>query len=266
MSPNIQPKRRWVRLPRFLRVIVALMMRDMATSYGKSSLGYLWAVLEPIGAIAILSLAFSVALNNPALGESFPLFYATGYMPFMLYNTMQNRVSAALRENLQLLFYPRVTYMDAIISRFVLTLITQLLVAVIVFVGILWIDNVNQRIELWPVLVALMVAAFLGLGVGVLNLVLIHLWPSWRQIWSIITRPIFLVSCIFYMFDALPTWVQNILWYNPLIHIIGETRIGFYTIYEGDYIVLAYPIIIGSVTLFLGLALLRRHAQDLINA
>lgn len=265
MSPIIKSKRPRVLMPRFVRVIFALMMRDMATSYGKSSLGYLWAVLEPIGAIAILSLAFAIALNNPALGESFPLFYATGYMPFMLYNTMQNKVSAALRENLQLLFYPRVTYMDAIISRFTLTLVTQLLVAVIVFVGIIWVDDINQRIELWPVLVALMVAAFLGLGVGVLNLVIIHLSPSWRHIWSIITRPIFLVSCIFYLFDALPSWVQNILWYNPLVHIIGETRTGFYSIYEGDYIVLAYPGIIGAVTLFLGLALLRRHAQDLIN-
>lgn len=259
------PKARLVRLPRFIRVIFALLMRDMATSYGKSSLGYMWAILEPIGAIAVLSLAFSIALNNPALGDSFPLFYATGYMPFMLYNAMQNKVSGALRENLQLLFYPRVTYMDAIISRFLLTMLTQLLVAVIVFAGIIWIDGVNQRIELWPVFVSLLVAGFLGLGIGVLNLVIMHLWPSWRQVWSIITRPIFLVSCIFYLFDTLPIWVQNVLWYNPLIHIIGEARVGFYSIYEGDYIVLAYPILIGAVSLFLGLALLRRHAQDLIN-
>ena len=260
------PAKRLIRLPRFLRVIFALMMRDMATTYGKSSIGYLWAVLEPVGAIAVLSLAFSIALNSPALGSSFPLFYATGYMPFMLYNTMQNRVSAGLRENLQLLFYPRVTYMDAIICRFLLTQITQLLVAAIVFIGIIWIDDVNQRIDLAKVLIALFVAGILGLGIGVLNLVLIHLWPSWRQIWSIITRPIFLVSCIFYMFDSLPNWVQSILWFNPLIHIIGEARSGFYTTYKGDYIVLAYPLLVGSITLFVGLALLRRHASDLINS
>lgn len=254
-----------MRLPQFMRVIFALMMRDMATTYGKSALGYLWAVLEPVGAIVVLSLAFAIALKNPALGESFPLFYATGYMPFTVYNTMQAKVSGALRENIRLLFYPRVTYMDAIIARFSLTLITQFLVTTVVFAGIIWMDDVNQRIELWPVLVALLVAAFLGLGIGVLNLVIIYLWPSWRHIWGIITRPIFLISCIFYLFDTLPTWVQDVLWYNPLIHIIGEMRLGFYSIYEGRYIVLAYPIIIGAVTLFLGLALLRRHAQDLIN-
>jgi capsular polysaccharide transport system permease protein len=243
-----------------------MMLREMATTYGKSSMGYLWAVLEPIGAVAVLSIAFSIALQNPALGNSFPLFYATGYLPFMFYNTMQNSVGATLRENIQLLFYPRVTYMDAIFSRFLLVTITQFLVAFIVFYGIIILDSVNQRLDLMAIVGSLMVAAFLGLGVGVLNCVIIHLMPSWRQMWSIITRPIFLISCIFYLFDSLPTWVQTILWFNPLVHIIGYTRTGFYSLYKADYVVLAYPLAIGGVTLFIGLALLRRHARDLINS
>jgi len=264
MNPR-QPQRRRFQLPRFLRVIFALMMRDMATKYGRSSMGYLWAVLEPIGAITILSLAFSIALQSPALGESFPLFYATGYMPFMLYNAMVNSVSAAVRENLQFLFYPRVTYADAIIARFILTLLTQLLVAAIIFVGINWVFGLSLNVEIHRVLIAFLVAAFLGLGIGTLNLVIIFLMPSWRQIWSIITRPLFLVSCIFYLFDSLPDWVQSVLWFNPLIHIIGQNRSGFYSVYDAQYVVLAYPLTIGAVTLFLGLALLRRFSQDLIN-
>ncbi|HBQ36211.1 MAG TPA: sugar ABC transporter permease [Rhodobacteraceae bacterium] len=253
------------KLPRFARVIFALIMREMATSYGRSALGYLWAILEPIGAIAMLSLAFSIALSTPAIGESFPLFYATGYLPFMLYNTMQAKIGVALRENTQLLFYPRVTYMDAIISRFILVFLTQILVAVIVLWGIFQISSVTTQFDFAAIFFAFMAAAFLGLGIGVLNCVLIHLLPSWRQLWSIITRPIFIISCIFYLFDALPAWVQNILWYNPLVHIIGQTRKGFYSSYDGNYVQLGYPIFIGAITLFLGLALLQRHAKDLIN-
>ena len=262
MIPRMSPF--WI--PRFLRVMMALMLSEMATTYGKSSLGYLWAVLEPIGAITVLSIAFSYALQNPALGSSFPLFYATGYMPFMLYNTMQNQVSATLRENIQLLFYPRVTYMDAILSRFFLTIITQFLVAAVVFLGIMMLDQVNQQLDIMAILVSLLTAAVLGLGIGVLNCVIIYLLPSWRLIWSIITRPIFLISCIFYLFDTLPISLQNFLWFNPLIHIVGLNRTGFYSFYEGGYIVLAYPLIVGGITLFLGLALLQRHARDLINS
>lgn len=253
-------------MPRSVRVILALMLREMRTTYGKSSLGYLWAIIEPIGAITVLSLAFSVAFENPALGSSFPLFYATGYIPFMVYNTMQNQVGATVRENIQLLFYPRVTYMDAIISRFILISLTQFLSAVVVFTGIFILDDVSQRLDIAALLVAFLTAAFLGLGMGVLNCVIIHLMPSWRQIWSILTRPLFLISCIFFMFDTLPDWVREILWWNPIIHIVGLTRVGFYSVYEGDYIMLGFPLVVAGSTLFLGLALLRRHAANLINS
>ena len=168
--------------PRWVRVVFAMMLREMATTYGRSSLGYMWAIIEPVGAIAVLSIAFSIALQNPALGQSFALFYATGYMPFMLYNTMQNRIGATVRENKQLLFYPRVTYVDAMIARFILTFVTQLFVAVIVFGGIIVMDGVNQRLDFMLIFSALLIAAVLGLGVGVLNCILIHLMPSWRQL------------------------------------------------------------------------------------
>jgi capsular polysaccharide transport system permease protein len=257
---------RQLRLPRFVRVQFAMIMREMATSYGKSSFGYLWAILDPIGAIAILSIAFSLAFGAPALGESFPLFYATGYMPFVVYNTMQQQINGSIRENKQLLFYPRVTYLDAILSRVVLTLVTQLLVAVIVFGGVMVVYDIDYNINLSYIFAALLAACMLGLGIGSLNSVIVHLFPGWRNMWGIITRPLFLISCIFYLFDSLPQWAQAVLWFNPLVHIIGLTRAGFYASYEGDYVTGAYPFLIGGITLLMGLILLRRNAPYMINA
>ena len=37
------------------RTILALMLREMSARYGRSPGGYLWALLEPLGAILILS-------------------------------------------------------------------------------------------------------------------------------------------------------------------------------------------------------------------
>lgn len=252
-------------LPRFMRVQFAMIMREMATSYGKSYFGYLWAILEPIGGIAVLSIAFSLAFGAPALGESFPLFYATGYIPFVVYSTMQQNINASIRDNKQLLFYPRVTYMDAIISRVVLTVVTQLLVAAIVFGGIMILYDVDSNINLAHIFAALMGACMLGLGVGSLNSVIVHIFPGWRNMWGIITRPLFLMSCIFYLFDSLPQWAQSVLWFNPLVHITGLTRTGFYASYGGDYVVGAYPFLAGAITFLMGLILLRRHAPYMIN-
>ena len=70
---------------RFVRTILALILREMSTTYGRSAGGYIWAVLEPAAGIALLAFAFSLALRAPSLGTNFALFYATGYLPFMLY-------------------------------------------------------------------------------------------------------------------------------------------------------------------------------------
>ena len=47
------------------RIVMALMLREMATTYGRSAGGYLWAILEPILGIALLSVIFSLALARP---------------------------------------------------------------------------------------------------------------------------------------------------------------------------------------------------------
>lgn len=261
----MMPKERHMYLPRSLRVFFALTLREMATTYGRSYFGYLWAILDPIGAIAILSIAFSFAFKAPALGDSFPLFYATGYVPFLVYNSMQQKINSVIRQNKALLFYPRVTYIDAIITRFVLNFMTQLLVAIIVFVGIFVLFDISSPIDVGSLFGAIAVASVLGLGIGTLNCVIVHLAPGWKQIWGILTRPLFLLSCIFYLFDSLPIWVQSILWFNPLIHIVGLTRSGIYTGYRAEYVHIAYPLCIGGLSLLLGLLLLRRYAADMVN-
>jgi capsular polysaccharide transport system permease protein len=48
--PKIRPTFR-LRLPCAMRTIVALIMREMATSYGRSPGGYIWAIAEPVAGI-----------------------------------------------------------------------------------------------------------------------------------------------------------------------------------------------------------------------
>ncbi|MCX7288621.1 MAG: hypothetical protein NTW20_13985 [Rhodobacterales bacterium] len=64
------------------RSVVALMLREMSTTYGRSPGGYLWVILEPVGGIALLSLVltFGLRVKSPGLGINFPLFYATGVL------------------------------------------------------------------------------------------------------------------------------------------------------------------------------------------
>ena len=111
------------------RTILALMLREMATTYGKSPGGYLWAVLEPVAALAMFSLGFSIMFSAPPIGNSFPMFYATGFLPFTLFNNTANKIAGAITFSRALLAYPVVTFLDALIARFLLNVLTELMVA-----------------------------------------------------------------------------------------------------------------------------------------
>ena len=79
------------------RVVIALMLREMATTYGRSPGGYVWTIVEPVAGIGLMTVVFSFIVHAPVLGSSFSLFYATGFLPFVAYLTITNRVGGAIR-------------------------------------------------------------------------------------------------------------------------------------------------------------------------
>ena len=64
-----------------MRVLFALVVREMSTKFGRSWGGYIWAIAEPLGGILLLTIAFSFAFRKPPLGSNFALFYATASSP-----------------------------------------------------------------------------------------------------------------------------------------------------------------------------------------
>jgi len=247
------------------RAIVALMLREMTTTYGRSPGGYIWAVLAPVAAIAFLSFAFSAFFRTPPIGNSFAMFYATGIVPFMMFNDLQNKVSQSLMYSKQLLAYPKVTFLDALFARFLLNFMTQLLIAYIIFGGTMLLFEGVMKIEIMTILQGLLLAALLGLGVGTLNSFIYLRFPVWQQIWSVLSRPLFLISCTMLMFDAIPQPFRDGLWWNPLVHVTGLVRAGFYDGYDGYYISSLYVLLVILTSFALGLLVLRRHHRDLFE-
>lgn len=249
-----------------LRTIFALILREMATTYGRSPGGYLWAVVQPVGILILFSLGFSLLVRTPPLGTSFILFYATGFLPFELYGTLQNRTSQAMSYNKSLLAYPRVTWIDAVIARATLAILTEIAVFCIVISGILAVVDQPVILAAAPILTGFAIAILIGLGVGMLNSVLFAYFPIWRQVWGIVSRPLFLASGLFYTYETLPSGAQAVLWWNPLLHATGLVRTGFYPTYEADYVSLVYCFGLGLGLVTLGLIFLRTGYRHVLQA
>lgn len=258
---NPQKPRRF----RTFRTVSALILREMSTTYGRSVLGYAWAILEPVAAVALLSIIFSVAFSSPPLGSNFPLFYATGYLVFVTYMSVGNKLAVAVRFSRPLLEFPSVTYIDAILARFILNMLTQVMVFYIVMTGIISIFEL--RLIYNPEAIALsfaMTAAF-TLGIGTLNCFLFMAFPGYEQIWSILNRPLFIVSGLLFLYESVPIFWRDFMWYNPIVHMVSEMRAGFYGTYEASFVSPAYVFGISLVCFVSGLLLMRRYLDKVLR-
>ncbi|MEM1372845.1 MAG: ABC transporter permease [Pseudomonadota bacterium] len=247
------------------RAITALILREMSTTYGRSPGGYIWAILEPVAGIALLTAVFSAGFRTPPLGTSFPLFYATALLAFIMYMDVSQKLAQTLNFSRALFEYPRVTFADALIARLLLNTMTQILVHLIIFAGIFAVLNIETVLDFRSILLGYATVMILAIGVGVFNACLFVAYPLWQTIWAISNRPLFIISCLFFIYESVPQPYRDYLWWNPLVHVVGFMRAGFYPYYEPTYVSAIYPFFVGSVLTIVGLYLLKRYHRDILD-
>lgn len=248
-----------------LTALFSLILREMSSTYGRSPGGYLWAVLDPVAGVTLLTVVFSLVLHTPPLGKNFPLFYASGYLPFMAFIELTTKIGQAIRYSRPLLSYPSISYFDALLSRLVLNLMTDILVFILLVGGIHIIFDLPADLDGARLLNGLVMLIMLVFGIGSLNCYLFSRFPLWERIWAILTRPLFFVSGVFFVPDFMTEGFRNFLMINPLTHIICELRAGIYPIYQAEFVSPLYVYAIGLIFTCFGLLLLKRHYRFLLS-
>ncbi len=245
------------------RTIGALCLREMATTYGRSPGGWLWAIIEPLAAIMLLSFIFSIAFRAPPLGLSFPLFYASGYLPFVVFHELSQKTATSLRFSKPLLNFGVVTLLDAILARLLLNTLTYILVLGIVLSGFVLPSDSGADVNFGRLILACSMAFFLAAGVGILNCYLFSAFPAWERLWAIAMRPMFIVSGVIFLLEDVPLNLQPIAALNPLFHVTGAMRSAIYSGYEPEYLAPFYVFGIALVSAVFGLLLLRNFQNEL---
>ena len=135
----------------------------------------------------------------------------------------------------------------------------------VVMAGIILIYDLRLIIDYQLVVIVFLTTAALGLGVGVMNCYLFTRFPVWKSFWNILNRPLFILSCVLFLFEDVPVELREYLWWNPVTHVIGLMRGAFYATYDAQFASLTYVWMISTVCLMLGLILLSLYYRDLME-
>jgi capsular polysaccharide transport system permease protein len=260
-----RPQKPKTRKFKFFRVTSALIMREIASSDSRVSLGFLWQFIEPVGSIAIMTLLFQMMIRTPPLGTNFPLFYVTGLVPFQAFLAVSNKVSSTVRFSRPLLEFPAVSVIDAIAARFILNFVIECAVFVILVAGIIWTFKLQVAINIPLAAESLALAGLLALGIGTFNSVLFLAYPLYETVWGVVTRPLMLISGVIFLVDGLPNSMKAWVMWNPLVHVVSMMRGAFYPGANTSFVSPTYLIMLSLVTLTLGLVTLKRFFRDALE-
>ena len=210
------------------RVVGALILRELKTRFGRSKIGYLWAVIQPAFVIAAIAVIVTVIGGDLRRGLPTASFLATGFIPFKLFMSVLSRARGAVEGNRGLLLHPRITTLDIIIARTLLEGATSLLVLVVLGGGIVALGLDRSPVSPLGLVADLGLAMLLGFGIGLAVGAMAIVLSSVERIVSVINNVLFFLSGVFYLPESLPPEIREPLLFNPILHITEFARISWY--------------------------------------
>ena len=239
-------------------VIYALLLRELASRFGKSRGGFVWVLLEPVAHLLVPILIFSFVRNRMVPGVEYAVFLFYGFLPFLLFKAICLQVVDGVNAGHGLLSYRQVLLMDVFVAKAMAHCVIQAVVFLIVFTG-LWMLGFNvlpQRpVELAGVLALTIVLAF---GLGVLLAAVASLIPDARPIVRVMFMPLYFISGILFPVSRFSDeWVRWLA-VNPVLHLVELSRVAGVDGYTPmKYLSLTYPVALALLATVIGLMLYR---------
>ena len=214
-------------LGRHISVIVALIIRDLMGRFGRSHLGFVWTVLEPIILTSGVMLLWSVIKEPTIHGLPVLTFILTGYMPLTLWRHLTNPMARILRNNAALLYHAPVSSMHVLLARTVLEFLSVTSALVTVYFVVVSIGLVEPMQNPGLLLASWLLGGWYFGAMGLVIAVVTEFWEpadKFVQPMQYLALPL---SGAFFLLDWLPEYAQRLLLINPSVNYFEMFRAGF---------------------------------------
>lgn len=249
----------WQTLKLQRRVVVALLIREIYSRFGRENLGFAWIVAEPLTFVLPVLLVWSI-MRAP-FDEGIPMipFLWSGYLPLTLFRHLGGRILMFVRANSGLLYHRQVTILDLFLGRALLEIFSNLTAVIFsgaffIVIGLLqWPENLPMFYLgylyhiWWCTSVALIIG---GLSERSPEIV--------EKVWSPISYLYMAVSGFFFLSDWLPPQLRAFaLKAMPSIQSYDMIRAGLLGPIVHPHYSLVYQTVLFTIMTIIGLVLIR---------
>jgi len=247
-----------------LRVIHALLMREVLTRFGRHNIGFLWMFVEPM--MFTLGVTALWTATNSLHGSKLPIaaFALTGYSSVLLWRNMPARCIGAIAPNLSLMYHRNVKLIDIFAARLILegggaTISFVVLASAFISLGL-----IDPPEDLLKVMWGWFMLAWFGISLGLLMGALSEEYELVDKFWHPASYLLFPLSGAAFLVDILPKRAQDFVLILPMVHGVEYVREGYF----GSKIVahhdLGYMALCSSLLTLFALAQLRKVSRIVI--
>lgn len=211
-----------------LRVIGALLMREVLTRYGRHNIGFMWLFVEPM----LFTLGVTALWSLAGLHSESPIpivaFGVTGYSSVLLWRNMPGRCVLAIEPNLALMYHRNVKVIDIFAARLILEAVGAtssfiLLGTVFTFLG--WMQPPQDIVK---VLVGWFMLAWFGASLALFLGSLSSRTELVEKFWHPGSYLLFPLSGAAFMVEWLPKPAQEAIVWLPMVHGVEILRDGYF--------------------------------------
>jgi len=244
----------------FINVIKALLIREAKTKLGKSHLGILWILLEPLATAIFMGILLSPLLGRTSGEIPYAFFLLSGFIIMKCLTGPMGSSLKAIESNQGLLIFRQVEPIDPFIARFIFELMINSVAFTLFCVIGAWVGIPLSASHLFEVAYCFLVMSLIGFGLGLFLGVHVLQYKEIEKIFSYVTRPLVFMSCVFYPLSTIPIQYQPYLLYNPIVHGAEYVRQSLFpSLYEVPQVNLVYPSLFALGALTLGFITYRNN-------
>jgi capsular polysaccharide transport system permease protein len=227
---------------RHRRIVWALLLRELATRYGRENLGFLWVLGEPLLFCGAVSVMWSFIKPAYEHGIQVVPFVVTGYMPILLVRHMLAHGMYAVRVNAPLLYHRQITVLHLFFSRCLLELIGVTLAFMLIVLALAPIGLMPLPQDLAHVYLGWFLLGWISFGLALIFGSLFELFEPIERFVSVITYVMVPLSGTFYMAAWIPPEFRHAVLLLPFLNTVEMVRAGFFGAFTPTYFDVGYTV------------------------
>jgi capsular polysaccharide transport system permease protein len=247
-----------------VRVIGALMLRELSTRFGRENIGFLWIMVEPLLFAVLVSVAWRALKGPTEYGIDIVAFVISGYIPLVMFRSTIQRSVSSISVNGSLLYHRQVKILDLILVRFAIELIGHLMAYLFIALILGAFGFFPLPHDIGFLLLGFGYYALFTLSIALVVAPLSEMIEVVEKIVPVTTYLMVPFSGSFFLVGSLSAAAAEVALYSPPVHGMEMMRYGIFGPSINPQFDFLYPLKFCLPCMALGLLLCRMVRKNLV--